>query len=54
MSEHTLLHLVDEAPDPRSPNRRTLSVGKRVEVTFYFLKDTCSLNTTVNSFGIVA
>ena len=39
-------------PHPDSPNRRTLSVEKRLAITLYYLKDAGSLWMTANAFGI--
>lgn len=39
-------------PDPKSPNRRALSVEKKVALTLYYLKDTGSMWMTANTFGI--
>ncbi|XP_068757287.1 uncharacterized protein [Montipora capricornis] len=39
-------------PDPKSPNRRALSVGKKVAFTLYYLTDTGSMWMTGNTFEI--
>lgn len=39
-------------PNLKSPNHRALSVGKKVAVALYFLKDTGSVRMTTNSVGI--
>jgi len=39
-------------PDPKSPNRRALSVEKKVALTLNYLKDTGSMWMTANTFGI--
>ena len=39
-------------PDPKSPNRRALSVETKVALTLYYLKDTGSMCMTANRFGI--
>ena len=40
------------SPNPKSPNRRALSVEKKVALTLYYLKDTGSMWMTANTFGI--
>ena len=48
MSKECFYELADElrsysAPHPDSPNRRALSIEKRLAITLYYLKDTGSL-----------
>ena len=40
------------SPNPKSPNRRALTVEKKVAVALYYLKDTGSMWMTANTFGI--
>ena len=40
------------SPNPKSPNRRALTVEKKVAVALYYLKDTGSMWMTANTCGI--
>ena len=39
-------------PNPNTPNFRSQSAAKKVEIKFYYLKDIGSLGMTANRFGV--
>jgi hypothetical protein len=57
LSRTKFFKLLDEqrpyiTPKPNSPNYRSLPAQKKLAITLYYFKDTCSLRMTANYIGI--